>query len=631
MNIEEFKKTGITALDKLTEIQLNKIIENADKIYFNNLLEQTPNLTDNEYDIIKEYISKKFIKSKVITKIGAPISGKNKVSLPYNMPSMDKIKPDSGILESWKIKYTGPYVISCKLDGVSGLYLCDEKGVYKLYTRGDGFIGQDISHLIPILNLPQIPKGMAVRGEFIMKKTVFIEKYSLEFANARNLVSGIINRKSIDEKTQDLTFITYEIIEPHIKPIEQMKMLYEKKFNVVLNITIDNISNKYLSDLLIDLRNTYEYNIDGIIVTNNNIYNRGLGNPEYAFAFKMILSDQVAEAKVIDVEWEASKNGYLKPRVRIEPIRLGGVNIEYATGFNGKFIEDNKIGLGAIIMMVRSGDVIPYIKSVSISAEKPKMPLIPYIWNKTHVDILLENPEDDSVVKEKNITLFFTTLDIDGLAKGNVHKLFISGKITVAQIIQMTETDFQLIEGFQEKTAKKLFNGIRNKLASCSLVDIMVASGKLGRGLGYLKIEPILKKFPDILTSPDSPQAKEEHLKTIIGIGPENAREFVKHIPPFLEFLKICGLEQKLNKIENVINKHIGSLTGKKIVMTKVRDSEIISFITNQGGILENIMKKDIFVLIVKSNEDRSNKIEYAEKNGIPIMTVEEFKVNFFH
>ena len=61
----------------------------------------------------------------------------------------------------------------------------------------------------------------------------------------------------------------------------------------------------------------------------------------------MVLSDQVAEVKVLDVLWSPSKDGYLKPRVQVEPVVLGGAKIEYATGFNAKFIEDNKIGVQA--------------------------------------------------------------------------------------------------------------------------------------------------------------------------------------------------------------------------------------------------------------------------------------------
>ena len=626
----DFKERGMTVLETLSETELENMIEVANAAYYN----ETPVLTDNEFDILREFTAKKYPKNEAVCKIGAPIQGKNKVSLPYEMPSMDKIKPDSGALAGWMAKYTGPYVLSCKLDGVSGLYVCSQKGEYKLYTRGDGCVGQDISHLISVLRLPKLPQGMAVRGEFILPKTVFAEKYAPEFANARNLVSGIINRKTVDEKAKDLHFVSYEVIEPLVKPSEQMRMLTKAGLSVVQYQCQTTLTNEYLSDLLVDWRKTYSYEIDGVIVIQDSIHQRESGNPDYAFAFKMVLSDQMAEAKVVDVLWEASKAGYLKPRVRIEPIGLGGVTIEYATGFNGKFIEDNKIGVGAVIQMVRSGDVIPFIKSVSTPAEKAKMPLVPYVWNKTHVDVLLENPAEDVGVQEKNITLFFTSLEVDGLAKGNVHKLFQAGKTSVAQILRMTPVDFETIEGFQKKTAVKLAEGIKAKVAAASLLDIMVASGKMGRGLGERKIRPILAKYPDILRSPMTPSEKEAALKSIEGIGPENAREFVKNIPSFMEFVKACGLEYKLDTAPQKEEPPLkassevvqGPLAGKKIVMTKVRDKEIQTFMTSQGASLEDSMKKDTFVLIVKSKEDKSNKTDYAVKNNIPIMTVEEFK-----
>ena len=621
----DFKERGMTVLEELSEAELENMVQLANAAYYN----ESPVLTDNEFDILREFTAKKYPKNEAVCQIGAPIQGKNKVALPYEMPSMDKIKPDSGALAGWMAKYTGPYVLSCKLDGVSGLYVCSQKSEYKLYTRGDGCVGQDISHLINVLQLPKIPQGMAVRGEFILPKTVFAEKYAAEFANARNLVSGIINRKTVDEKAKDLHFVSYEVIEPLVKPSEQMRMLTTAGLSVVQYQCQTTLTNEYLSDLLVDWRKTYSYEIDGVIVIQDSIHQRESGNPHYAFAFKMVLSDQMAEAKVVDVLWEASKAGYLKPRVRIEPIGLGGVTIEYATGFNGKFIEDNKIGVGAVIQMVRSGDVIPFIKSVSTPAEKAKMPLVPYVWNKTHVDILLENPAEDVGVQEKNITLFFTTLEVDGLAKGNVHKLFQAGKTSVAEILRMTPADFEKIDGFQKKTATKLAQGIQSKVAAASLLDILIASGKMGRGLGEKKLRPILAKYPDILRSPMTPSEKEAALKSVEGIGPENAREFVKNISSFMEFVKSCGLEYKLDtalpmKASSEVVQ--GPLAGKKIVMTKVRDKEIQTFMTSQGASLEDSMKKDTFVLIVKSKEDKSNKTDYAVKNSIPIMTVEEFK-----
>jgi hypothetical protein len=119
-NIENFKKDGIDALIMLTEKQLADILDQSNKAYYND--SENVLMTDNEYDIIKEYMETTYPKNKVLEEIGAPIQEKNKVKLPYNMPSMDKIKPDTNALTKWKNKYKGPYVLSAKLDGISGLY-----------------------------------------------------------------------------------------------------------------------------------------------------------------------------------------------------------------------------------------------------------------------------------------------------------------------------------------------------------------------------------------------------------------------------------------------------------------------------------------------------------------------------
>ena len=625
--IEDFKTHGITVLENLKENQLVDMIKDSSNAYYNT---NHPFMTDNEYDIVKEYMERKYPKNDVIDQVGAPVI-KNKVKLPFNMPSMDKIKPDSGALANWTKKYTGPYVLSCKLDGVSGMYVSGTTDA-KLYTRGDGHVGQDISYLLKKMTLPNTPE-IVVRGEFIIPKRIFEEKYKSTFANPRNLVSGIINSKTIDEKIKDLHFVAYEIIQPLMKPSEQMAKLTEAGFEVVQNKLEQSISNESLSEVLKDWRTSYLYEIDGVIVTDDHMHTRKDGNPDYAFAFKMVMSDQMAEAKVVDVLWEASKAGYLKPRVRIEPIRLGGVTIEYATGFNGKFIEENKIGIGAVIQIIRSGDVIPYIKSITTPAERAKMPAVAYHWTDTHVDIILDNVSEDMTVREKNITAFFTTLQVDGLSSGNVKRIMKTGFDTVPKILKMKKTDYADIPGFKDKMIDKIADGIETKVKSATLLDIMVASNLLGRGLGERKIRPILEAQPQILLSKESNDEKIKKLKAIPGIGPENANSFVANIPAFLGFLKECDLEYKLeapiqeSKQENTMTEVDTSnpLYGKHIVMTKTRDAAVIEKIKKSGAVLDDNIGKNTFILIVKSKDDVSNKTKYATDHNIPIMTPDEF------
>jgi NAD-dependent DNA ligase len=628
-HIQDFKNTGITVLEKLSQEELTTLLQVANANYYN---EKGGLMTDNEYDIVKEYMEKKYPTNAVIQQVGAPIA-RNKVELPYEMWSMDKIKPDSKALAGWVRKYPGPYVLSCKLDGVSGLY-STEGDIPKLFTRGDGKVGQDVSFLLPILKLP-LEKGIVVRGEFIIPKKVFAEKYAKQFANPRNLVSGIVSSKKADEKTADLHFVAYEVIMPQLKPREQLAKLKTSGFEVVQNETRATLSNESLSETLVDWRTNYEYEIDGVIVTDDAIHPRISGNPEHAFAFKMVLSDQKAEVKVVDVLWSPSKDGFLKPRVRIEPVSLGGVTIEYATGYNAKFIEDNMIGIGAIVEIIRSGDVIPKILKVVVPAEKAKMPVESYKWNDTRVDVLLENAGENATVQEKNLTAFFSHLEVDGLKAGNIKKLMAAGYETIPKILDMTKEDFAKL-GYKTM-ADKYVENIKEKVENASVVDLMVASGTMGRGLSNKKIEPILEAHPDILVSKDDQAAKIAKVKAIKGIEIKTATLFVENIPRFIEFLESIGQTKKLAQPgsaktviapESDVDKS-NPLYGKKIVMTKVRDQDIIRELKSLGAILSDNIDKNTFVLIVKSLEDSSNKTKYAVEHGIPIMTPEDFKAKY--
>jgi hypothetical protein len=154
----------------------------------------------------------------------------------------------------------------------------------------------------------------------------------------------------------------------------------------------------------------------------------------------------------------------------------------------------------------------------------------------------------------------------------------------------------------------------------------------MGRGIGLRKIAPILEAFPDIVTSSESSETKIDKVKSVKGNEQKTAKTFVDNIPRFIEFLSNCGLESKLQeqKITKEEEKKPSIINGKKIVMTKIRDKQIIDNLGNYGAVLEDSMRKDTFVLIVKTKEDVSNKTKYAIENNIPIMTPDEFKSLYF-
>jgi NAD-dependent DNA ligase len=667
--IQNFKKNGINVLHTLSEHELTEMIKLANILYRN----FQPIMTDNEYDILQDYITEKFPSNQEVFKVGAPVE-KNKAQLPYEMASMDKIKPDTGILTNWTKKYTGPYVLSCKLDGVSGLYSTEGK-TPKLYTRGDGKVGQDVSYLIPHLRLPKT-HDIVIRGEFIIPKMTFETKYKTTFANPRNMVAGIINQKAVNEAINDVHFVAYEVIKPVLKPSKQLGFLETQNVETVLHLCTSKtpptksadlsdkgnsfceslhalekcegvnktttsltncssaLSNEMLSETLVEWRQNYAYEIDGVIVTDDKNYSRKSGNPEHAFAFKMVLSDQIAEAKVVDVIWTPSKDGYLKPRVQIEPINLGGVRIEYATGFNGAFINDNKVGIGAIIELIRSGDVIPHIRKVTTQAEEAKMPSIPYKWNDTHVDVLLEDIESDETVKEKVVTGFFKGIGVEGLSSGNIARIIDAGFDSVPKIIKMTIPNFLTVEGFKEKTATKLFNGIKQQLETASIITIMSASNIFGRGFSGKKTELIMEAYPDILISKESPQEKVTKIASIKGMAKKTAESFVQSIPNFIQFIQETGLTHKLEQVEveastEKVKDTSNPLFGKTIVMTGFRDANIQQALKDVGAKLGSSVSKNTFAVLVKDLAEDSGKAQDAKKLGIQLMTPEEFKAKY--
>jgi len=633
--IEKFKNEGINVLKIMTEKELTILLNQANKAYY---IEGESIMNDNLYDILREYILKKYPDN--ITANDAHTSceisiEKNKVKLPYELWSMDKIKPDSSAVYNWTQKFMGQYVISCKLDGISALYVSGEKsGEAKLYTRGNGISGQDISHFIPYIIKPNydFEVSFVLRGEIIIKKEVFQKKYASKFANPRNFVAGIINKKTIDpEIVKDLDFVPYEVISPIMKPLEQMKFIENEWISSPVKYTIkDIISNEILSELLLLWRENYEYEIDGIIIVNDNIYPRPTKNPDYAFAFKMVLSENIVEAKVVDVIWTPSKDGYLKPRVQIEQIMLGGVTIEYATGFNAKFINDNKIGIGTIVSITRSGDVIPHIISVLTPSDKPLLPVGEYKWNNTQVDIILENKEDNITVKEKNITGFFKGIGVDGLGSGNIIRIIKSGYDTIPKIIAMKQVDFLKVEGFKNALATKIFNNIHTQIDKASLALLMAASNIFGRGFGEKRFIAILKVYPNILSMKLDNKEKILLLIKVDGLAQKTAEKFVEKIPSFVQFMNLADLDIDTyisNGSPFQIDAVESPLHNKKVVLTGFRDKELEEKIKYLGGEISGSVSKNTFALLVKENglDEVTSKADLARKLDIPIMTYLDF------
>jgi NAD-dependent DNA ligase len=225
-----------------TKDKLVSFLTNADKHYYNT---GTPLIDDELYDEMKEYLKSIDKKNPYFKRVGADVD--NKVKLPFYLGSQDKIKDDPKILNKWISKYNDPksYIISEKLDGISCL-ITYIKGEIKIYTRGDGYYGQDITYIKDyingILTTKIQKKDIVVRGELIISKDNW-ELVKEHGSNARNLVAGLINSKILKKDLlRYVDFVVYEVI-------DEKNSLKNLKFNVVKHTEVSDLSIDFLYNL----------------------------------------------------------------------------------------------------------------------------------------------------------------------------------------------------------------------------------------------------------------------------------------------------------------------------------------------------------------------------------------------
>ena len=614
-----------------TEEQLTLLVREANIGYYNN---NQPIMSDAKYDYLIDFIKEKYPDNKVVHEGHTliKIDEDRKMKLPYEMWSMDKIKKEDRVNKKSK-EWKGIHVVSAKLDGCSMGY-STENGKLLLYTRGNGKVGQNVTHLAPYLNLPNYP-GISVRGEILIEKQLFAEKYSDKFANPRNFVSGILNAKSVDPNVvKDLTFVAYELIEPVRSPLEQLQMLEKIGFNVVKYIATETLKKtkspfNVLKQTLLDWKQSYEFEIDGIIITQDRIVERISGNPKHAWAFKIITDDQIAQTVVEEVIWSPSKDGYLKPKIKVKPVNLCGATITYVTVHNELYRRNNGIDVGAVVEIIRSGDVIPKVHSV-IEPVEIQPPPEQYNVELQGVDYVLTNPDDDITVRLKMIHAFFVNIGVVGLGRGNVQRIMNAGFNSVQDILNMSIDDFLTVEGFKDKTANKIHKSIQSCIIKSTLPELLVATNILGRGMGLSRVTSILNTYPDILISQETDEDKLKKIAALPGFKDKTAMLFVPHIKDFVEFMRVIKQESKLKYVKHT-NINVGHpLYGQKIAITGFRDKKLEEQFKKFGIVLTNTVNSKTCLVLVKNKDHGSSKTEKAISLKIPIFTIKEFTEKYF-
>ena len=655
---------------------LEALIKKACDVYYN-----TENVifTDEIYDILYEILERRDPDSEVLKEVGSEVADENdiyknnfdevdvskvvkedydndteifklvdhvkKVKLPIWMGSMDKKKSRDSI-RSWLKNYNDTeeiynsyYILSEKLDGASALITYQDNGI-KMYTRGNGHVGRDISNMAQHMSLPpynDMIDGVSVRGEIVVSKENF-ELSKERYATSRAMVNGIMGSKITQRKfIRRLDFVAFELINPILRTYEQFMILKRlgfkiPKFEKVTLQQIDSwddeeqddnrVKNSFLYNALKRFRENANYDIDGIIVSHNKVYPRNKsGNPEQSFAFKYNALGVIT--KIRNIKWKPSKHGYLIPTIEIEPVNLGSI-VKQTTGFNAKYIQDNKLGPGSKIRVVLSGDVIPYVSEIVESTEA-QMPKSKYIWNKNKVNILIKDPEEDDEYLQKVILTFFRTINVENLSTGLIKKMVNNNYNTINKIINMSLFDFMTLDGVKDVLANKLHTNI-HKVVDHPIEASLIMSGslKFGHGFGKKKFDAILEKYPKIY---EMKNVSYEMIESIPGFSELTAKQFVDSLDEFKIFLEEhCSLQ--LTFTQNNIDKE-GIFKDKKIVLTGARDEVVKEFIIQNGGIISNSISKNTHMLITQELDVTNSKTTAAQMLGIPIFTNKSFKTQY--
>lgn len=635
------KYANSLSVDKLVNL-LKKL---SDKYYNTG----EPYVSDNVYDKMLEVLKKKDSDNPFLFEVGAPENRMDAVKLPYRMASLNKVKPNEKSLERWTNKYEGPYVLSDKLDGVSALLNKDNKGDIKLYTRGDGEKGRDITYLLKYLIdekvLKKIPNNVAIRGEILMNKNDFLKYFSKDNKNARNMVSGFVNTNKIDTRVADkVQLISYSVINPRMLQSDQLETMKKWGLKVVYSKVLKNNKNfqNVLEKELSDRKKNSEFEVDGIVVIDDSeVYEHEDSNPSYSVAFKMNTEENMKDVEVKRINWSASKHGYLQPVIEIEPVELSGTTITFVTAHNAKYVVDNNIGPKSIIKIVRSGDVIPYVVEVVKPSKKPQMPEVGYKWNDTGVKIIATDVDDSTqrIINIKKILDFFRTLKVKFLSEGIMTKLYDNDYDTIFKIVKAADIKDEKmynIDGLGKKMVDKIYLEIQNSLQKCKLEEMMSASMQFGEGLGVRKLKEIVKMYPNILDhKPKDVEGLQEMILNVPGFSTISSNKFSENFNNFMIFLKKLRKYTKVNldfkpkKVNTKVNKKVVKKVAKK---KKVESSEEYESEESENEYESDEYESDEDEYESEESEDESNDVSFTDEKivmtGFRDSDIEEFIEN---
>lgn len=547
------------------------------------------------------------------------------------------------------------YYAELKLDGLS-MELVYENGVLvRALTRGDGLIGEDVTH--NVVTIKSIPKKIShkalleVRGEVIIFKNDFLEMNQQQedlglahFANPRNAAAGAIRQldSSIAAKRplqffayatgeyEDIQFKTQELINTKFSDLGFP--ILDKKY-VCKTDSVEKLIQYYHK--IETERHNLPFDIDGIVIKVNSLsLQEDLGliarSPRWATATKF--KPERAITTIADIKVQVGRTGALTPVAIMNPVKVGGVTITHATLHNQDEIDRKDVRIGDTVWIQRAGDVIPEVVEVDLkkrlkSSQAYKIPShCPTCGTKAvkEEDMAVTrcpNPFCQSVIIE-SIKHFVSrrAMNVEKVGDKLIEALVQKDLVhNFSDLYKLTSANLGHLERQGEKSIANILSSIENSKQT-TLAKFIYALGI--RFVGEQTAKLIADHF---LTLESFTKSSEDELKTIPEIGPKVAQSIGQYLSNKSLLKELTELQKVGIEFKNSSRKSDGKLSGLSFLVTgtlPVKRDEAHEIIEQNGGKLLSSVSSKLSYLV--AGDDPGSKIEKARTLNVKTITWDE-------
>ncbi len=676
--------------------RLHQILVEADIAYYRN---DDPKISDAQYDKLKQRylaIEEKFPLIKrsdsLSEKIGAPISeGFSKVTHLEPMLSLGNAFDEKDVIDFVErakkfFKHEKDLDLSFtaepKIDGVSASLLYENGVFVQGATRGDGFVGEDITeNLKTIKDVPlqlkgdTCPKKIEIRGEVYMSHDDFavLNKKAAQageqtYVNPRNIAAGSLRQLDANVTAKrNLKFFAYawgftssEFASTQFEAVQKMGA-WGFAINPLTKICKDakEMLTQYYK--IEEQRASLGYDIDGVVYKLNRLdlqqrWGAVARAPRWAIAHKFPAEQAVTIVDDIDIQ--VGRTGALTPVARLKPVTVGGVVITNATLHNEDEIKRKDVRIGDSVVVQRAGDVIPQIVKVILEKRPTNSnayvfpSVCPVCGSEAIREIDIKTGNIDVVrrctgglvcpaqAKEK-LKHFVSrnALDIDGLGDKQIEMFFEQGLIKhAADIFTLEEKDKQSLtplrnkEGFGVKSASKLFEAI-NAARTPELPRFIFALGIRHVGITnatlFAKTYGSFEQFEKAaIAANDKNSEAYQQLLAIDGIGQTVANSVVAFFHNEKNQQALSELLERVSPQEYVANIDDDSpVAGKTIVFTgtleQISRAEAKAQAERLGAkVSSSVSVKTDFVV---AGEKAGSKLKKAQQLGVKVLSENEW------